>query len=71
MDSEKPLVVGIAGSIRNRAGLEPVDGVDKDVESNTLLDQIQELEQRDSYHENFLDVIRSEIQDLSLSRMNE
>jgi hypothetical protein len=71
MDSEKPLVVGIAGSIRNRAGLEPVDGVDKDVESNTLLDQIQELEQRDIYHENFLDVIRSEIQDLSLSRMNE
>lgn len=67
MSSDAPTVVGIAGSIRNRAGLDAVDGVDTEVASDVLLDAVQELEHRDIYHDDFLGEIQPAIQDLSQS----
>jgi multimeric flavodoxin WrbA len=61
----EPTVVGIAGSIRNRAGLEAVEGVDESVRSQELMDEIRELEHRDIYHEGFLGDIQSHLQDLA------
>jgi multimeric flavodoxin WrbA len=67
MDSEPPTVVGIAGSIRNRAGLEAVEGVDETVSGETLLDEIRGLEDRDIYHDEFLGEIKPRIQALAQS----
>lgn len=67
MSAEQPTVVGIAGSIRNRAGLEAVDGVDSEVTSDDLLDHVRGLEHRDIYHDDFLGEIKPAIQELSQS----
>lgn len=65
---DTPLVVGLAGSIRNRAGLgDAVDGVDRDVQSSELVERIEQLEHRDIYHDDFLGEIKPVIQDLTES----
>jgi multimeric flavodoxin WrbA len=65
MDRERPVVVGVAGSIRNRAGLDSVEGVDTEVSTSSLLDKIQELEHRGVYHEEFLGEIQPLIKKLT------
>jgi multimeric flavodoxin WrbA len=65
MDTERPFVVGIAGSIRNRAGLDAVEGVDAEVETKRLLDKVRDLEHRDIYHDEFLGEIQPLIRELS------
>lgn len=65
MVTEKPLVVGVGGSIRNRASIDEVEGVDEAVESDALLKRIESLEHRDIYHEEFLGEIQPLIRDLT------
>lgn len=65
MEDKRPLVVGIGGSIRNRAGLDSVEGVDTEVETSQLLDRVRELDHRNIYHEEFLGEIQPLIQELS------
>lgn len=67
MTNEKPLVVGVGGSIRNRASIDEVKGVDKEVRSDELVDRIRELEHRDIYHEEFLGEIQPLVQELAQS----
>ncbi|MFB6179807.1 MAG: flavodoxin family protein [Halorientalis sp.] len=67
MPRDAPLIVGIAGSIRNRAGLDAVEGVDKEVGGSELLELIENLEHRDIYHDDFLSEIQSLLLDLSQS----
>lgn len=64
--SDRTLVVGIAGSIRNRAGLgDAVDGVDRDVSSGSLVKRIEALEHRDIYHDEFLGEIKPFVRELT------
>jgi len=62
-----PTVVGIAGSIRNRAGLDAVDGVDVNVDRTALVDGIRALEHRDIYHDQFLGEIKDHLEALAAS----
>ena len=64
--SDNNLVLGIAGSIRNRAGIDDaVEGVDRNVSTETLVKGIEQLEHRDIYHEEFLGEIKPHIQGLT------
>jgi NAD(P)H-dependent FMN reductase len=65
MTADRPKVVGIAGSIRNRAGLEAVEGVDENITSEVLLDEIRELEHHSIYDDDFLGEIKPAIKELS------
>lgn len=65
--SNKPLVLGIGGSIRNRAGLEAVEGVDRSVRSEELINGVKNLEHRDIYHDDFLGQIKPFVQNLTQS----
>lgn len=59
-------VVGVAGSIRNRAGIDDaVEGVDRNVSTEDLLNGIEQLEHRDIYHDEFLGEIKPYIQELT------
>lgn len=59
-------VVGIGGSIRNRAGIDDaVEGVDRNVSTEELVDGIEQLEHRDIYHDEFLGEIKPHIQELT------
>ncbi len=59
-------VIGIAGSIRNRAGIDDaVDGVDRNVSTEDLIDGIEQLEHRDIYHDDFLGEIKPHVQALT------
>lgn len=66
-NSDRPLVIGIAGSIRNRAGLEAVEGVDRSVRSDQLVEGIMGLEHRGIYHEDFLGKIQPHVKELTAS----
>lgn len=60
------VVLGIAGSIRNRAGIDDaVEGVDRNVSTDRLVEGIERLEHRDIYHEEFLGEIKPHVQSLA------
>lgn len=64
--TDKIHVVGVAGSIRNRAGIDDaVEGVDRNVSTENLLQGIEQLEHRDIYHDEFLGEIKPHIQKLT------
>lgn len=67
MSESAPTVVGIAGSIRNRAGLDAVESVDETLAGETLIQRIEELEHRGIYHDDFLGQIQPLIRDLTQS----
>jgi multimeric flavodoxin WrbA len=64
--TKETVVLGIAGSIRNRAGIDDaVEGVDRNVSTGELVEGIEQLEHRDIYHEEFLGEIKPYIRDLT------
>jgi multimeric flavodoxin WrbA len=65
MAGDAPLVVGIGGSIRNRASIDEVDGVDEEVGSTELAEKLTDLEHRDIYHDDFLGEIQPFVRELS------
>lgn len=65
MTKSDPTVVGIAGSIRNRAGLDAVDGVDRNVTGKSLVKKIENLDHRNIYDEDFLSEIQPLVQELA------
>lgn len=65
MAESRPTVVGIAGSIRNRAGLDAVDGVNENVTGKELVKRLRKLEHRNIYHEEFLGEIQPLIRELT------
>lgn len=67
MSPDRPLVVGIGGSIRNRANIDEVKGVDRDIRSDNLIDRVRSLEHRDIYHDDFLGEIQPLVQELTQS----
>jgi multimeric flavodoxin WrbA len=67
MSTERPLVLGIAGSIRNRAGIKAVEGVDKEVSGDQLTEMITGLEHLNIYHDDFLGEIKPAVKELSQS----
>jgi multimeric flavodoxin WrbA len=68
MSESEPTVVGIAGSIRNRAGLDAVDGVDENVTGKSLVKKIENLEHRNIYDEDFLSEIQPLVQELTAGK---
>lgn len=65
MSGTRAKVVGIAGSIRNRAGLDAVEGVDRNLTGQELVERIEELEHRQIYDEDFLGEIQPRLKSMA------